>query len=406
MNRIACCISGLPSPKIIEHAKLLSKYAKQWDFFIFFWNTIDDTAKHGIINLLHPKNIIFSALPNFDFDAKYKEPDKKEHKSKSFSMFYGITEVQKMRMMYEEGRKRKYDIVIRMRYDLYFIENFDVILDNINADIQKNNIIFPWERHHIGICDQFWIGRSDVMDKFAYLFDWIKQRLNMLYFVNENVIYQFIVANGINIKCHHIKYAIMRDEMIGYSHDRLIHEHDSQCTDMWAVECEEKRQLYYNAYISNKNTSANTIYFMTKQLYCTLNVKIQNISTKKFMSINYAMTEGIVNGTYAPTIFTQHVYSPFLVIYSFIVHININMHKGHLFVDNNDLKYKVNIPTNTRFCQFYIFQKTGYFLIMLNLPEPNKNGTYGNYLCMTDTGQIRANGEATSLTSQWNLILV
>jgi len=228
----------------------------------------------------------------------------------------------------------------------------------------------------------------------------------MLYFVNENILYQFIIANGINITCHHIKYTIIRDEMLNFQHDRLVHEHNLQCADMWALECEEKRPQYYNTYISNKNASSNTIYFMTKQLYCALPIKIQNVLTKKFMSIKETTSGGIVNGTMTPTIFVQHVYSPFFVIYSFNVHIGINTHKGHLFVENNNLKYKVNIPTNTKFCQFYVFQKTSYFLIMLNLAEPNKNGSYGNYLHMTDNGTIYTDGDATDISSHWNFIFV
>jgi hypothetical protein len=79
--RIACCISGNPCPRIVEHLTHLAKYKQQMDFFIFFWDVIDSVSKRQINMILQPKEIIYRVPINFPFDAKYKEPDKTSSKN-------------------------------------------------------------------------------------------------------------------------------------------------------------------------------------------------------------------------------------------------------------------------------------------------------------------------------------
>jgi hypothetical protein len=168
--KIACCISGLPNKHTIEHLNRLIKYRDNIDFFIFFWDVIGNDEKQNIMSMLHPKMVLYQKPIIFPYDAKYKEPDKSANKSNELSMFYGISQVQTLRQKYEQQNKMMYDIVIRFRYDIYLFDDFLISLNKINSLLTTNNIVFPWEHHHIGICDQVWFGRSLVMDKFCALF--------------------------------------------------------------------------------------------------------------------------------------------------------------------------------------------------------------------------------------------
>ena len=68
-NKFACCISGYPNNRILEHLSYLSKYKNICDFFIFFWDVIDDTLKTKILSNIQPKCIKYEKPIIFPFDA-------------------------------------------------------------------------------------------------------------------------------------------------------------------------------------------------------------------------------------------------------------------------------------------------------------------------------------------------
>lgn len=421
MNKIACCVSGLPSKKIIDYIKFLSKYKNLCDFFIFMWDIIDDRTKREIVNVIQPKNIIFARPVRFDFDAKYKEPDKKEHKNNALSMFYGISEVQKMRKSYEEARKTNYEVVIRMRYDIYFIDEFEQLLGRIVPLLNNQNVIFPWERNHIGLCDQIWIGNSHIMDHFINIFEWIKTHINDIYFVNENLMYQFVTTEKIKPVCFDIRYTLIRDNMVQLNYRDLVNEYSKQKLLPWVKESEEKRDKFYEEFISIKNNSANTLYFLTRQVYCQLNVKIQNNKTKKYMYINEAIDSGYVLGSDKMTIFSQNMYNVWIVNYTLMLRLpststSTSVSTTHstyakltlvrLINIGNKLIYHADTVGSDVRTQFYLIKKNDSYLIVSNYLEANKFGTYGQYVHMNDSGIIYCDGDKNLPESLWNIIIV
>lgn len=80
-TKIACCISGYPSLRILDYLEYFTKYRGMMDFFIFFWDVISEQHKQKINQLLQPKEILYQKLINFKFDAKFKEPDKPDSKN-------------------------------------------------------------------------------------------------------------------------------------------------------------------------------------------------------------------------------------------------------------------------------------------------------------------------------------
>lgn len=406
MNKIACCLSGLPSQKIVQYIKVLEPYTKFCDFFIFFWNFVDDSTKHEIIDTLKPKAVIFSNQMNFGFDAKYKEPDKRDNKHNQIAMFYGISEVQKMRRNYEEIRKCRYDIVFRLRYDLYFIDGFEYVIDRIKSCMNDKSIVMPWTRHHIGVCDQFWAGMSNVMDHFIDLFSWIQKHINELYFVTENVLYQFIISKKINFVCTDIRYALMRDYMqIGFSEMHRIY--GRQMAEPWSKPCEETRAQYYDTYFDMKNNSANTIYFLTKQVYCPINVIIQNRSSGKFLYYDESQSKNtLITGSQKSTVFMVHILNSFLVTITASRYVENKLLIKKMVVVDWKLSCMENVMGSERKSHFFIIKKGDDDLISVNVLNTNKNGTYGNYLYMNNDDTIYADGDDIMPTSRWNIIVV
>ena len=305
--KIACCISGFPCSQIVDHLTYLSKYKQQMDFFIFFWDVIDVVQKRRINAILQPKEIVYHVPIRFPFDAKFKEPDKHDNKNNSLSMFYGISQVQQLRKSYERRTGKIYDVVFRFRYDIHLISDFNYIVQNIQKMLDTTSIICPWDRHHIGICDQLWVGKSIVMDKFIDLFGWIQQNIDTLFFVNENVLYKFIVANNIKIKCTDIRYILRRNNMIGISDSAIVSEYNQQLLLPWVKTCPEKLEGRYQTYISNKNDSANTIYFSTNHTYHDIKCKLLNTKINKYIYIaDKQIIDRTCNNSYGATKFSNN----------------------------------------------------------------------------------------------------
>jgi hypothetical protein len=408
-NKIACCISGRPSNQILEHLRFLIKFKNKMDFFIFFWDTIDAQTKNKINTLLQPKSIVYFKPMFFSFDAIHKEPDKKDNKINALSMFFGIATVQQLRQSFEQRTNKKYDLVIRFRYDIHFFSEFDDIIKQVLKIIDNDSLIFPFEYHHIGICDQLWFGRSRIMDKFSGLFDWIKNNNNKLFFVNENVLYKFIESQKINIKCSDIKYVLRRDNFIGSPHHFLWSEYLSQRSLPWILSCIEKKEKYYQAYISSKNESANNIFFFTKEMYIDVPCKLLNCVRNKYLHVS---EENYYCGLSGKNIFSHFIikhYNSFLI--NIIVNNPVVTH-GTLMcltVHNNKLICTSNIHDCNS--QFMLLKQDENYCFAQNRSieelsaNPEKiciNG--GKFIYMNKNNDVFTDGDKQNPECEWNIL--
>jgi hypothetical protein len=412
--KIACCISGYPSASILTHINKLSTYLPNVDFFIFLWNTINPEMKAHINNVLKPVDIQYQELFKFSYDAKYKEPDKQEHKNNALSMFYGISQVQNMRKQYEQKTNKKYDIVIRFRYDIYFIDNFKDIIFNVKRLLDNNTLVFPFDHQHIGLCDQIWFGKSEVMDQFIFLSNWIKENISTLFFVNESVLYNFIYSRKINFKCTNIRYLLLRDHLLYVPTNFLYDEFVREQTEPWITACPEKKEGLYQKYIHYKNVSATTIYFLSNQCYCEIPCKLLNVSRNKYL---YVMSNSL-------NIVSNKTKSSMVVLSNFYTTCKIRLFNAYLiniFIDietkEQNKQYCLSVHDNKLICssnpnnlssQFFLLKKNNSYQFVYhrysNLNRLCQISNYNFFIHVDKINNIRTTGEEFMRDSEWNII--
>lgn len=400
--RIACCISGYPTPKIIEHLSYLTKYKISIDFFMFFWDVVDDVIKIQIKKILPPKDIVFMKPINFSYDAIFKEPDKHESKNNALSMFYGISYVQQMRQQYERKIGRRYDVVIRFRYDIHLFSDLYALSKNIFQQLNLTNVVFPFDRHHIGICDQIWFGKSVIMDKFISLSDWIKNNINQLFFVNESVLLKFIIASNIKFKCHDIKYVLRRDDILGVSNVEYNNVYMHQLTLPWVTPCVEKREDKYQLYIKYKNESANNIYFLTNKSYREVHCKIKNIMQNKYIYVTNENSKIKISCSNIASHFIVRLYTSYLI--SIMINNNEITHGEMMFLSIESNKVVCSNNPNNNKSQFFLLKKDGGYQFLQNDISSTTQIGYGCFLYSDKSNTICTNGTTMTSGSVWQII--
>lgn len=427
--KIACCISGYPNNRVLEHLLHLTKYKHIFDFFVFFWDVIDEQMKVKISSMIQPKDIQYEKPIKFPFDAVHKEPDKLGHKNDALSMFYGISKVQMMRKNYEQKNNKTYDLVMRFRYDIHLISDISTIVNDVTRVIQKNTAIFPWERHHIGICDQLWIGHPDTMDNFINLFEWIHLNIKSLFFVNESVLYKFMCSCHINIKCVDIKYVLRREHLIKTTETLILRDYEQQLSLPWIMGCPERIDGKYQRYINDKNNSASNIYFLSEQHYSDKLCKLYNKTHDKYLNIveKNSSLICITNNVGIPiNIHTHNSYTINLVVLSECYSKNkVNC----ISIDNECvvLSSEINDPS----CHFLLIEHTNpnnptinvdtsksndscaqtpnyTYQFILYIPENNKpknvkQTMQKKYIAMNNRGSIYSSHDSTSQDTYWTL---
>lgn len=129
--------------------------------------------------------------------------------------FYKLYQVNNLKKNYEYVNDFEYDIVILMRPDLYFKDDYDIIKNNIN-NIKNNNIIIPINElnrknsfNNDSINDHLCIGSSKLINNYTKILKKIREYKNknikiisenilIKYLTDENI--KFITDNKINYK--------------------------------------------------------------------------------------------------------------------------------------------------------------------------------------------------------------
>jgi len=99
--------------------------------------------------------------------------DLRHHAERSRSRWYGNQRVVKLKKQYEDENNIKYDFVVVGRYDLWFEKVFP--LDDLDAKYfyasQRTNGDILREDHEYSLQDLFFLGNSELIDKFYTLYD-------------------------------------------------------------------------------------------------------------------------------------------------------------------------------------------------------------------------------------------
>ena len=178
--KIAVCISG--EPRTFQHThESLKAYLRghEVDYFLHTWAT-DAATEAALTAAYRPVNAVFEAKPDFT-------PCSREvlatfgHHDFSFiwmaDMCHGIGEVMRLKAQQEAVMGRKYDLVVRTRYDLLMggVLNPTILdpamVNTPNTGNCKN-----------GYNDRIAFGPSDLMDRYGNLRYWLPKSINPAFY--------------------------------------------------------------------------------------------------------------------------------------------------------------------------------------------------------------------------------
>jgi uridine kinase len=150
---------------------------------------------NSVIQLYDPISFICEKESNFK--------NKNKCEDNTFKFFHKIYQVNNLRLNYEYLNDFKYDIVIIMRPDIYFKDNYDIIKNNHKL-INDNFIIFSNSGLNRTICDKdkslddkLCIGNSNSINNFVNLYKKIKEYIkNGFIIISENILYYYINNNN------------------------------------------------------------------------------------------------------------------------------------------------------------------------------------------------------------------
>ena len=240
--RIAVCISGHMRTfestyrSFIDNVILPSN--EKCDVFIHTWETMGsmgsklgsdekmsniktETQLSKINEIINPKKIIIDSyeiyntlLSRMNKLAKLTTDDKNYLHNKDLiaysSMLYGMDRVKKIFEDYENEFNFKYDIVIRLRTDLYFTNK--LIIKNWN--LNSINIPNIGKYYAQGMNDQFAVGNSQNMKIYLNLFDKILDYINNRECLIKPEVFlkHHLTKNSINISDQQINFNIIRPD--------------------------------------------------------------------------------------------------------------------------------------------------------------------------------------------------
>lgn len=177
----------------------------QIDVFAHFWSNDNDLNKK-VEDLLSPVKIIFEKQKRFSKSYYSYSGEFPEGKELAMSMFYGINEVNLLRILYERDNSFTYDYVIRMRSDITFEKPIENMLAYSSDTVYAPRAGYLIEDYAVN--DQFAIGSSVNMTKFLNIFN----NLDILYAmgctVNPECFLGFSATElyGLNINKEHSFY--------------------------------------------------------------------------------------------------------------------------------------------------------------------------------------------------------
>jgi hypothetical protein len=232
--RIAVCLSGQ-----LRNYKETFPYFKNFiineldpDIFIF-----TDEYDPKLIELYSPKKIDFTTkLIENNFSYRYRHTSTND--ISLLNQFYKISECNKLKCKYEEENNFKYDLVIRCRFDAFFVRKFnkeELLLDN-------DEILVPWGWDFKCVSeyaetDIFAIGKSETIDKYSSVFDNLEKYKNDIIFHPESIMGYNLFMNNVRVKTYLINFQFSYPE---------IDENGNNIDVNKKIEELKNNQIFYN----------------------------------------------------------------------------------------------------------------------------------------------------------------
>jgi len=211
MYKIALLISGyLRSLKInIDKIKKYIIEGNDVDVYINITNDVESKYNNTSTNLdylnyyLNFKAVIITDNIKFSDD---------ENKNNIYNQNYKFYILNKKRIELEKLEQINYDIVIKLRPDVY-------LYNNLNLDITKNKVYIPIDSkidkcklknindHYI--CDIIAYGDPDIMNKYFDFYLDLHNLVKKYGYVNETLLYNYLIDNSINYILVDILYIVI-----------------------------------------------------------------------------------------------------------------------------------------------------------------------------------------------------
>lgn len=229
-KRIAVCISGQLRTwkKTIKTWRPFIKNEHHVDVFVHTWdfNSVSTKINHDgtktekistdeleeFSSLISPCKMMVESEKSFLPMSSTQAMQHPAH----LSQFYGIMMASRLKRQHEISERFMYDIVIRVRPDLFFESNVAIIMKKIKEGC-FNGFDLSWEGFNGKISDMFWITSSIFHDIAAdtYINLGVIERND---FTNdtccpENVLFFNLKRNSIPISNHNWYISIMRNSM-------------------------------------------------------------------------------------------------------------------------------------------------------------------------------------------------
>src|ERR1039457_6129089 len=185
MTSIALCLSG----HFRSYEKTFDTLQKSIigpfnpDIFIFSWENLGFDGVRGdghlskttldikkINKLYNPKKILIEPSKNWNA-TKYisRMGSGLRHPEILFGMFYGVYKSNQLKISFENENNFCYDIVIRVRPDIYFENSLNI--DELKKCQESPSIYFPKFGNYSGLNDQFCFGSSSEMNLYSELYN-------------------------------------------------------------------------------------------------------------------------------------------------------------------------------------------------------------------------------------------
>lgn len=172
--KIAACFSGFTRNFEDTYPYFKKKLFDVYDVDIFVFGSPNkyglEHNKDMIDNTYQPKKII---LENDLFYSSSTTLQKYDFNDSVMKMWYKIMGADNLRKDYENENKFKYDYVLRMRFDYFFLRTLEEVGIDLN-EINDDSVSIPYrwnfsQVHPKAKCDMFAIGTSNSMSRYSSL---------------------------------------------------------------------------------------------------------------------------------------------------------------------------------------------------------------------------------------------
>ena len=201
--KIAICISGQ-----LRNYRETFTYFKSFimddlspDIFIY-----TDRYDVEIERLYKPKYFEFNTNV-INNNLGYKNIHTSTNNISLLNQFHKISECNKLKCKYEEENNFKYDLVIRCRFDAFFVRKFN----KEELSLDNDEIIVPWGWDFKCVSehaetDIFALGKSETMDKYSSVFDNLDKYKNDIIFHPESIMGYNLFMNNVRVKTYPINF--------------------------------------------------------------------------------------------------------------------------------------------------------------------------------------------------------